>query len=99
MDAVASVNTSLLGPLEKSAGALRLVGNPSTEEPSGIGIKRGDEAFRAFINDQLEKSYTGGHWASAYAASLGRFGWRTPSPPPVDRYLTAAPAATSTSRP
>jgi len=97
-DAVASVNTSLLGPLEKSAGALRLVGNPSTEEPSGIGVKRGDDAFRAFINDRLDKLYAGGQWASAYASTLGKFGFKTPTPPPVDRYITA-PAVTSTSRP
>lgn len=99
VDAVASVNTSLLGPLEKSTGAVRLVANPSTEEPNGIGIKRGDDVFRAFINDQLEKSYAGGQWASAYATTLGKFGWRAPNPPPVDRYLAAAPATTSTSRP
>jgi glutamate transport system substrate-binding protein len=99
VDAVASVNTSLLGPLEKSTGALRLVANPSTEEPNGIGIRRGDDAFRSFINDQLEKSYAGGQWASAYATTLGKFGWRAPNPPPVDRYPAAAPAATSTSRP
>jgi glutamate transport system substrate-binding protein len=98
VDAVASVNTSLLGPLEKSAGALRLVGNPSTEEPSGIGVKRGDDAFRSFINDQIEKLYVGGQWASAYAGTLGKYGWKTPTPPPVDRYVTAA-AVTSTSRP
>ena len=98
VDAVASVNTSLLGPLERSAGALKLVGNPSTEEPSGIGVKRGDDAFRAFINDRLEKLYAGGEWASAYAATLGKFGWKTPTPPPVDRYVVAT-AVTSTSRP
>lgn len=99
VDAVASVNTSLLGPLEKSAGALKLVGNPSTEEPSGIGVKRGDDAFRTFINDRLERLYAGGQWASAYAATLGKFGWKTPTPPPVDRYVTGAAAVTSTSRP
>ena len=98
VDAVASVNTSLLGPLEKSAGALKLVGNPSTEEPSGIGVKRGDDAFRAFINDRLEKLYAGGQWASAYTATLGKFGWKTPNAPAVDRYTTSA-AVTSTSRP
>jgi glutamate transport system substrate-binding protein len=99
VDAVASVNTSLLGPLETSGGALRLVGSPTTEEPSGIGVKRGDDSFRAFINDRLEKLYAGGQWSSAYAATLGKFGWKTPTPPPVDRYVTGAVAATSTSRP
>jgi glutamate transport system substrate-binding protein len=95
VDALASVNTSLLGPLEKSAGALKLVGSPSTEEPSGIGVKRGDDTFRAFINDRLERLYAGGQWATAYTATLGRFGWKTPTPPPVDRYATAAVTSTT----
>jgi glutamate transport system substrate-binding protein len=95
VDAVASVNTSLLGPLERSAGALRLVGNPSTEEPSGIGVKRGDDAFRAFISDRLEQLYAGGQWAAVYTATLGKFGWKTPTPPPVDRYATAASTSTT----
>jgi len=98
VDAVASVNTSLIGPLEDSKGAFKLVGNPSTEEPNGIGLKRGDDAFRAFVNDRLEAMYVSGQWASAYAATLGRFGWATPKPPTVDRYATAAPV-TTTSRP
>lgn len=97
-DAVASVNTSLIGPIETSKGAFRLVGNPSTEEPNGIGLKRGDDPFRAFLNDRLEAMYASGQWASAYAATLGRYGWSTPKPPAVDRYATASPV-TTTSRP
>lgn len=99
VDAVASANAILLAQLDKGAGAFRLVGNPTTEEPYGIGLKRGDQAFRTFLNDSLEKAYSNGQWASAYAASFGRFGWRTPTPPPVDRYVTAAAALTSTTRP
>jgi len=52
----------------------------------------------AILLAQLEKAYAGGQWASAYAATLGKFGWKAPTPPPVDRYLTAA-ATTTTSRP
>jgi len=99
VDAVASANAILLAQLEKGAGAFRLVGTPTTEEPYGIGLKRGDQAFRNFVNDLLEKAYSNGQWASAYAASFGRFGWKTPTPPPVDRYVTAAVTTTSTSRP
>jgi len=99
VDAVASANAILLAQLDKGAGAFRLVGSPTTEEPYGIGLKRGDQAFRTFVNDLLEKAYSNGQWASAYAASFGRFGWKAPSPPPVDRYVTAAAPVTSTSLP
>jgi len=99
VDAVASANAILLTPLDKSAGAFRLVGSPTTQEPYGIGLKRGDQAFRTFVNDLLEKAYSNGQWASAYAASFGKYGWKTPTPPPVDRYVTAAAAVTSTSLP
>lgn len=99
VDAVASANAILLAQLDKGAGAFRLVGTPTTEEPYGIGVKRGDQAFRTFVNDLLEKAYSNGQWASAYAASFGKYGWKTPTPPPVDRYVTAATAVTSTSRP
>jgi glutamate transport system substrate-binding protein len=98
-DAVASSNAVLIGRIDQSGGAFRLVGNPSTnDEPYGIGLKRGDDAFRSLINDRLEKVYSDGQWASAYAATLGKYGLKTPTPPPVDRYVTAA-AVTSTSRP
>ncbi len=98
VDAVASANAILLAQVDKGAGAFRLVGIPTTEEPYGIGVKRGDQAFRTFINDLLEKSYSNGQWAAAYAANLGRFGLKTPTPPAVDRYVTAT-LVTSTTRP
>jgi glutamate transport system substrate-binding protein len=98
VDAVASANAILLAQLDKGAGAFRLVGSPTTEEPYGIGLKHGDQAFRTFVNDLLDKAYSNGQWASAYAASFGRFGWKTPTPPPVDRYVNAPAAVTSTSR-
>lgn len=99
VDAVASANAILLAQLDKGAGAFRLVGSPTTEEPYGIGLKRDDQAFRSFVNDLLEKAYSNGQWASAYSASFGRFGWKTPTPPAVDRYAAAPAAATSTTRP
>jgi len=99
VDAVASANAILLTQLDRGAGAFRLVGSPTTEEPYGIGLKRGDDAFRTFVNDVLVKAYSNGQWASAYAASFGRFGWKTPTPPPVDRYVSSGAAVTSTSHP
>ena len=52
----------------------------------GLGLKKGDTAFRNFINDRLEAIYANGAWASAFTATLGKFGIPTPTPPAVNRY-------------
>jgi glutamate transport system substrate-binding protein len=76
------------GLVSTSNGAYKLVKAPFTDEPYGIGLKKGDQVFRTFINDTLEKSYSSGAWASAFTATLGKIGLDTPTPPPVDRYST-----------
>jgi glutamate transport system substrate-binding protein len=85
----------LAGLVKTSNGAFKLVGNTFSDEPYGIGLKKGDDAFRSFLNDTLETLYRNGDWAKAFSATLGQLGLATPTPPPVDRY-TAAAAATPT---
>jgi hypothetical protein len=77
-EAVACAEAIILAQLGKDAGAFRLVGSPTTEEPYGTGVKHDDQAFRSFVDDLLEKAYSNGHGAAAYAA-FGRFGWKTPA--------------------
>ncbi|MGI9032214.1 MAG: glutamate ABC transporter substrate-binding protein [Acidimicrobiales bacterium] len=86
----------LSGLVQQSQGAFKLVKAPFTDEPYGIGLKKGDDAFRNFINDRLEQIYSNGDWAKAFAATLGKLGLETPTPPPVDRYASAG-ASPSTS--
>lgn len=50
---------------------IKVVGQPFTTEPYGIGLKHGDEDFKEFINTWLEKIQEGGQWAEAWKASLG----------------------------
>src|SRR5213078_251226 len=50
------------GRVEDNKELFKVVGNPFTTEPYGIGIKKGDDAFRSFINDRLEASYRDGSW-------------------------------------
>jgi glutamate transport system substrate-binding protein len=64
----------------------KIVGNKFTDEPYGIGLKKGDTAFRNFINDRLEAIYANGDWAKAFTATLGKLGIPTPTPPAVNRY-------------
>jgi glutamate transport system substrate-binding protein len=86
VQAVSTDNSILLGFVHASPTEFKIVGNKFTDEPYGIGLKRGDTAFRTFINDRLEEIYRDGSWARAFGATLGRLGIPTPTPPAVDRY-------------
>ena len=85
----------LAGFVQQSGGAYKLVKAPFSDEPYGIGLKKGDDAFRGFLNDRLEAIYASGEWARAYEKTLGAIGLDPTTPPPVDRY-TAAGGQTAT---
>jgi glutamate transport system substrate-binding protein len=97
--AVTTDNTILAGLVQSSSGAFKLVDAPFSTEPYGIGVKHGDDVFRAFINDQLEKLYDNGDWADAFAATLGKIGLKTPEPPKIDRYKSGTTGTTVTTAP
>ena len=54
VDAVTTDNVILLGFVAESDGEFKLVGEQFTEEPYGIGIKKGDVDFCEFINKTLQ---------------------------------------------
>jgi glutamate transport system substrate-binding protein len=97
VQSVTTDNSILLGFVAASPTEFKIVGNKFTDEPYGIGVKRGDDAFRNFINDRLEAIYANGEWAKLFQATLGKLGIPTPTPPPVNRYTSAgvAPATTA----
>jgi len=95
--AVTTDGPILAGYVEKSNGAFKVLNAPFTDEPYGIGLKKGDDAFRAFLNDRLEKIEADGQWASAFQATLGKLGLALPTPPPIDRYGTAGTPSATTS--
>ena len=87
VQAVTTDNVILTGLVAGSNGAFELVGNPFTEEPYGIGLAKGDDEFRNFINDVLEQSFEDGSWAEAWDRTAGAItGTEAPEPPTVDRY-------------
>jgi glutamate transport system substrate-binding protein len=86
VQAVTTDNVILLGLIDKSQGAYRLVGKPFTEEPYGIGMKKGATDLRNFVNDELEKMYQDGRWKTAFEKTAGKVEKTTPEPPKVDRY-------------
>jgi len=86
VDAVTTDNIILLGFINDDPTNLKLVNKPFTTEPYGIGVKKGDTAFRAFVNDTLDKAYADGSWKKAWDATAGKTGQAAPTPPPVNRY-------------
>ena len=86
VQAVTTDNVILLGLISKDQESFELVDKPFTKEPYGIGLKKGDTAFRNFINDTLEKAVKDGRYLKAWAATAGQVAKTEPTAPAVDRY-------------
>ncbi|MPQ96363.1 transporter substrate-binding domain-containing protein [Modestobacter sp. I12A-02628] len=87
VQAVTTDNVILTGLVAGSPDQLELVGAPFTEEPYGIGLKKGDDDFRTFINDTLEESFEDGSWEQAWDSTAGAItGEPAPATPTIDRY-------------
>ena len=50
----------LAGLADQNEGEFKVVGEPFTEEPYGIGLTLDDTDFRMWINDVLEEAYEDG---------------------------------------
>lgn len=83
--AVSTDNVILAGLADQNQGEFEVVENPFTEEPYGIGLKKGDDDFRGFINDTLQESFDDGDWAAAWEKTAGKV-LSTPEPPKIDNY-------------
>jgi glutamate transport system substrate-binding protein len=86
VDAVTTDEAILLGLVSKKKDAYKVVGETFSEEPYGIGLKKGDQPFRDFLNDTLEKIYKDGRWEAALEKTVGTVQDKLPEPPAVDRY-------------
>ncbi|KZE92619.1 ABC transporter glutamine-binding protein GlnH [Agromyces sp. NDB4Y10] len=83
--AVSTDNVILAGLVDQNPGEFKVVGDPFTEEPYGIGLQKGDDDFRNFINDVLEESYDDGTYEEAWNSTAGAV-LEFRDPPAVDRY-------------
>lgn len=82
-DAVTTDELILLGYAAQSPDTLKVVGEPFSVENYGIGIPKGDDAFRTFLNDVLENG--GETWTQIWDDNLGATGVEGEQPA-VDRY-------------
>ncbi|MEV8477081.1 glutamate ABC transporter substrate-binding protein [Streptomyces sp. NPDC051173] len=86
VDAVTTDDAILKGYAAENKGALKVVGNPFSKEPYGVGLKKDDKALRDAVDDAIEAHEKNGDWKKAYDATLGLSGIPASSPPSVDRY-------------
>ncbi|MEU9193656.1 glutamate ABC transporter substrate-binding protein [Streptomyces hundungensis] len=86
VDAVTTDDAILKGYAAKNSGKLRVVGQPFTQEPYGIGMNKDDKALRDFLNSSLEKHEQDGTYKKIYDATLGLSGSTYQAPPAVARY-------------
>ncbi|HEY9323790.1 MAG TPA: glutamate ABC transporter substrate-binding protein [Agromyces sp.] len=83
--AVSTDNVILAGLAAQNEGEFKVVGEPFTEEPYGIGLKLDDTDFRMWINDVLEESYADGTYEEAWNSTAGTV-LPFVDPPTPDRY-------------
>jgi glutamate transport system substrate-binding protein len=86
VDAVTTDDVVLMGFVANAPGDFKVVGTKFTNEPYGIGLKKGDAKFREWINTILEKIASDGRYGKAWQDTAGKFDPNVPKPPPVDRY-------------
>jgi glutamate transport system substrate-binding protein len=63
--------------------AVKVVGEPFTQEPYGIGLPLNDPAAKQFVNDWLTKIYADGSWAKLWQATIGTVVKEQPPTPPT----------------
>ena len=83
--AVSTDNVILAGLAAQNEGEFKVVGEPFTEEPYGIGLAKDDTEFRNWINDVLEASYEDGRYEEAWNSTAGEI-LPFVEPPTPDRY-------------
>ena len=61
---------------------VKVVGQPFTQEPYGIGLPLADPSAKQFVNDWLNKIYADGSWAKLWQATIGTVVKDQPPAPP-----------------
>lgn len=63
--------------------AVKVVGEPFTKEPYGIGLPLSDPSAKQFVNDWLKKIFADGTWAKLWKATIGTVVKGDPPAPPT----------------
>jgi ABC-type amino acid transport substrate-binding protein len=82
-DAVSTDDSILFGLAGQNEG-LEVRGEAFTEEPLGIGIKKGKEDLVTFINAVLDQMAANGRWAELYDTHIKPYSGEEAPEPPLD---------------
>ena len=85
VDAVTTDDAILKGYAAQQPDKLKVVGEPFSTEPYGIGLNHDDTALRNKMNDILQAAETDGTWKKIYDGTLGKSG-SPADPPALQRY-------------
>lgn len=81
-DAYVIVESILVSAASRNP-AIKVVGQPFTQEPYGIGLPLDDPSAKQFVNDWLQKIYADGSWTRLWQATVGNVVQGDPPTPPA----------------
>ncbi len=86
--AVANDHIILSGLVQASGKRFKVLNATLTTDPYGIGVKKGDDVMRNYVNERLIHTQQTGDWANAFATTIGRLEVATPTPPTIETTTT-----------
>lgn len=85
VDAMTTDDAILKGYAAERPTKLKVVGETFSDEPYGIGLKKGDTELQTAVLDAVEAHQKDGSYKKAYDATLGRSGSKFEEPPALER--------------
>lgn len=87
VDAITTDDTILAGlaaaNLEDGKPKFKLVGLKLSDEPYGVGMKKGDTELQGKVNEAITKMIEDGSWKGFVDTHLGPAGYEAPEPPAI----------------
>ena len=80
-----STDDSILFGLAAQNDGLEVRGEPFTQEPLGIGIKKGKDDLVQFINGVLDAMAADGRWKALYDKNIKPYSGAEAPTPPLDQ--------------
>ncbi|NBE55611.1 glutamate ABC transporter substrate-binding protein [Streptomyces boluensis] len=81
IDAVTTDDAILMGYAAQNEGKLKVVGKPFSDEPYGVGLKKGDAALQKAVAEAITAHTDNGDYKKAFEATLGKSGSEYKAPP------------------
>ncbi|MGW0732561.1 glutamate ABC transporter substrate-binding protein [Streptomyces sp. NPDC002851] len=81
VDAVTTDDAILMGYAAQNEGKLKVVGDTFSDEPYGVGLKKGDKALQKAVADAIKAHQKNGDYKKAFEATLGKSGSEFQEPP------------------